>query len=146
MGNKNKSIFLEFKLIERFLSNEGVTAFNYLGLKCRLPIFIIDVNLGYFFVNFVVFFRSFNLPTTISSVTMIPFKARDHCHLNVNYSAVRLRITKTPFMQYIGTFQHILKDVKNAAMLFLRLIVNRYGLGLSYELLFIIIAQKAAKL
>ena len=37
-------------------------------------------------------------------------------------------------------------DVESAAMLIFKLSVNEYGLGLSYELLFIILAQRAAKL
>ena len=37
-------------------------------------------------------------------------------------------------------------DVKDAAMLFFKYSVNRYGLGLSSELLFIIVAQGATKL
>ena len=43
-------------------------------------------------------------------------------------------------------FSTHLIDVKSATVLFLDVSVNKYGLGLSYKLLFIIIAQKAAKL
>ena len=41
---------------------------------------------------------------------------------------------------------NVFKSLKRAAMLFFNLRVNRYGLRLSNELLFIIIAQGAAKL
>ena len=46
----------------------------------------------------------------------------------------------------LALFQDILLDVKSAAMLFYNLKANRYDLRLSNELLFIIIAQGAAKL
>ena len=60
-------------------------------------------------------------------------------------SSLRLRSIKTPFTQYIFTFQHVLTDNKSGTMLFFKLIINRYGLGLSNEPFFIIIAQGAAK-
>ena len=45
-----------------------------------------------------------------------------------------------------GTFQDFLKDVKSGTMLFFKFNANRYGLRLSNESRFIIIAQWAAKL
>ena len=49
-------------------------------------------------------------------------------------------------MQSIVTFQDVLTDVKSGTMLFFKLSGNRYGLGLSNEPLFIIMAQEVAKL
>ena len=92
------------------------------------------------------FIRTYNIQLVHSMVSTIMIIIMElHRVVTVVYyvqsTFVRLKIIKTPFM----TSQDVLTDVKSAAIFF-KLSANRFGLGLSKELLSITIAQGAGKL